>query len=137
MSWLVISHNTYLCYPAAENNLLKTQISMLQSEKDQINKEKSEMAISHLAQLAVQKKEYEAEMDQLKERISSLEQSLATHNEATDQEVVMHLEAARDLWGKEFSRRFPSSDLSFMKLIDVVNYVEEQTENAAEQDVNQ
>jgi predicted nuclease with TOPRIM domain len=137
MNWIVNSCNTHLCYPAAENNLLRTQISTLQSEKDQISKEKSEMAISHLAQLAVQRKEHEAEVDQLKKRISSLEQSLATHNETTDQEVVLHLEAARDLWGREFSRRFPSSDLSFMKLIDVVNYVEEQTENAAEQDVNQ
>jgi ABC-type sulfate transport system substrate-binding protein len=129
--------NTYSCYFAAENNLLRSQVSTLQSEKAQMIKEKDQVASSHQAQLTVQKQEHAAEVEQLKEQIHGLEQSLATHNKATDQEVVMHLEAARDLWGKEFSRRFPSCDLSFMKLIDVVNYVEEQTENAAEQDVNQ
>ena len=109
MSEVVNLCNTYLCYPAAENNLLRSQVSLLQSEKDQMSKEKNEMAISHLAQLAVQRKEHDAEVEQLKERIGGLEQSLATHNEATDQEVVMHLEAARDLWGREYSRCITTS----------------------------
>jgi hypothetical protein len=114
-----------VCYLAAEINLLK---STLHVEKEKAIKEKNEMASSHQAQLAVQRQEHAAEVEQLKEKIGSLEQSLATHNEATDQEVVMHLEAARDLWGREYTRRHPSDDISFMKLIDVINYVEKQTE---------
>ena len=122
-----------MCYYAAEINLLR---STLQVEKEKATKEKNEMTKSHQVQLAVEKQKHVAEVGQMKEKIGSLEQSLATHNEATDQEIIMHLEAARDLWGRELSKRYPSSDLSFMKLIDVVNYVEEQTENAANQNVN-
>ena len=122
-----------MCYHAAEINLLK---STLQKEKEKATKEKNEMVNSHQAQLTIERQKHVAEVEQLKEKMGSLEQSLATHNEATDQEIIMHLEAARDLWGRELSRRYPSSDLSFMKLIDVVNYVEEQTLNATEQNVN-
>jgi hypothetical protein len=81
------------------------------------------------AQLAAQKQEHDAELMRLKEKIDHLEKSLATHNDATDQEIVMHLEAAKDLWSREYSKRHPSGDPSFMQLLDVINLVEEQINN--------
>jgi uncharacterized coiled-coil protein SlyX len=111
-----------LCYFAAEIESLKSCVSVYQSERDDAIKEKNETVSSHQAQLAA----HTVEVKQLTERINGLEQSLATHNDATDQEIVMHLEAAKDLWGKEYTKKHPSSEPSFMQLIDVINYVEEQ-----------
>ena len=110
-------------------NQLESDVSTYKSERDDAVKEKNEMSSSHQAQLAAEKQKYDAEITQLKERIDHLEKSLAAHNDATDQEIVMHLEAAKDLWGREYSRRHPSSDPSFMQPIDVIDHVEEQINN--------
>jgi chromosome segregation ATPase len=121
--------NTLFSHLTDRINQLELDASTYQTERDDAVREKNEMFSSCQAQLAAEKQKYDAGLTQLKERIDHLEKSLADHNDATDQEIVMHLEAARDLWGREYSRRHPSGDPSFMQPIDVIDHVEEQINN--------